>query len=111
MQLALQLWYYLLFPYVRVWWNKIQQAEQPTLEEAIEKLRSEIVITHSKTEQTSLNGFDVLVNQIKGYAQMINNQTDEIKRLQELCKKNNIDFERKKPQNPEPEPKKPDTKK
>ena len=69
--------------------------QQPTLDEAIEKMRTEIIIAHSKSQQSALNGFDVLVNQLKNYHQTAIELRKEIQRLQELCDKNNITYKEK----------------
>ena len=42
---------------------------QPTIVEALEKMRTEIIVTSAKSQQSSLNGFDVVVNQLKNYNQ------------------------------------------
>lgn len=63
-----------------------------TLDDAIDKMRTEIIVIGSKSQQSALNGFDVLVNQLKNYNKVAIDLKKEIQRLQELCEKNNIDY-------------------
>ena len=66
--------------------------QQPTLEEAIDKMRSEIILTFAKSQQSALNGYDVVVNQLKNYNNIAIGLKKEIIRLQEICEKNNIEY-------------------
>lgn len=68
------------------------------LEDAIEKMRSEIILTNAKSQQSALNSFDVMVNQLRNYNKVAIDLKNEITRLQELCDKNKIDYKQKPPQ-------------
>lgn len=76
--------------------------QQPTMEEAIDKLRSEIILTSAKSQQSALNGYDVIVNQLKNYGNAAIGLRKEITRLQELCEKNKIEYKIA-PEIPKPE--------
>ena len=67
-------------------------APQPTLEDALDKMRTEIIVTGAKSQQSALNGYDVLVNQLKNYNQVAVGLKKEVERLQQLCEKNSIDY-------------------
>jgi hypothetical protein len=54
-------------------------------------MRDNVLRTQSQASTTSILAFDNLVEQLKIFAHQINDKTAEIVRLQELCKKNNID--------------------
>ena len=69
--------------------------QQPSLDDAIEKMRSEIILASSKAEQSSLNAFDLLINQLRQYNKVAIDLKKEIERLQTLCEKNNIDYKPK----------------
>ena len=64
---------------------------QPSLEEAINNMRDNILRTQSQSNTASITGFDNLLSQLKIFVQQINDKSQEILRLQTLCKKNNID--------------------
>ncbi len=66
--------------------------QQPTMEDAIDKLRSEIILTFAKAQQRALNGYDVVVNQLKNYNNAAIGLRKEITRLRELCEKNKIEY-------------------
>ena len=76
--------------------------QQPTMEEAIDKLRSEIILTSAKSQQSALNGYDVVVNQLKNYNNAAIGLRKEITRLQEICEKNSIEYKIT-PESPKPE--------
>jgi hypothetical protein len=77
----------------------MQPNQQPSLDEAIDKMRTEIIVGGSKFQQSALNGFDVLVNQLKNYNKIAIDLKKEIIRLEELCVKNKIEY-KKNPQTP-----------
>ncbi len=64
----------------------------PSLEEAVNSMRDNILRTQSQCSTAAITSFDNMVNQLKIFAQQINDKTLEITRLQELCKKNNIEY-------------------
>ena len=64
----------------------------PSLEEAINTMRDSILRTQSQCSTVAISSFDNVVNQLKIFAQQINDKSVEIVRLQELCKKNNIEY-------------------
>jgi len=68
------------------------QNNQPTLDEVINNMRDNILRTQSQSSTASITGYDNLVEQLKIFVNQINAQSTEILRLQELCKKSNIDY-------------------
>lgn len=72
-------------------WINLSEQNQ-TLDQFISRLRNEIVLSHSQTEQFSLGAFDKIVQQIQQLGQLLKTKEDEIKRLQDICNKNKIDF-------------------
>ncbi len=75
-----------------IWRFNMASNQQPTLEDAIDKLRSEIILTFSKAQQSALNSYDIVVNQLKNYNNAAIGLRKEITRLQELCEKNKIEY-------------------
>jgi len=69
-----------------------QNTQQMTLEQAVGTLRNNIVIGHSKSEGISLDSFDKIVGLLQQQGAGIIQKDKEIKRLQELCKENKIDY-------------------
>lgn len=65
---------------------------QLPLEEVINTMRDNVLRTQSQASTTSILAYDNLVEQLKIFARQINDKSLEITRLQELCKKNNIDI-------------------
>jgi len=63
-----------------------------SLEEAINSMRDSILRTQSQCSTAAITSFDNLVNQLKIFAQQINDKSVEIVRLQQLCKTNKIDY-------------------
>jgi len=72
--------------------SSLNQQQPPQLQEVIDQVRDNILRTQSTSNTASITGFDSLVAQLKIFVGQINAQSVEIKRLQELCKKNKIDF-------------------
>lgn len=72
--------------------SSLNQQQQPQLQEVIDQMRDNILRTQSTSNTASITGFDSLVGQLKIFVGQINAQSTELKRLQELCKKNNIDY-------------------
>jgi hypothetical protein len=65
---------------------------QMPLEQAVSNMRDSILRTQSQASTSAITSFDGIVEQLKIFALQINDRNTEIKRLQELCKKSNIDF-------------------
>ncbi len=63
-----------------------------TLEEGINMMRDSILRSQSIANTASITGFDNCVEQLKAFVKAINDKDAEIIRLQELCKKNEIDY-------------------
>ena len=72
--------------------SSLNQQQQPQLQEVIDQMRDNILRTQSTCNTASITGFDNLVAQLKIFVGQINAQSAEIKRLQGLCAKNNIDY-------------------
>ncbi len=64
----------------------------PSLEEAVNTMRDNILRTQSQSNTAAITAFDNMVSQLRIFAQQINDKNVEIKRLQELCKTSNVDF-------------------
>jgi hypothetical protein len=64
----------------------------PSLEEAINSMRDSILRTQSQSSTAAITSFDNMVNQLKIFAQQINDKSVEIVRLQQLCKTNKIEY-------------------
>jgi uncharacterized protein YllA (UPF0747 family) len=65
---------------------------QMPLEQAVNNMRDNILRTQSQASTAAITSFDGIVDQLKVFALQINDRNTEIQRLQELLKKNNIDF-------------------
>lgn len=65
---------------------------QMSLDEIIKKMRDDMIRTQSDSQTTAITAFDSLVSQLRIYGAKLNDNNIEIKRLQELCRKNDIDF-------------------
>lgn len=63
-------------------------------------MRNELVIAQSRSNQLSLDSFDKLVIQIQQFSNALQSKQQEINRLEELCKKNNVDSTIKKVEKP-----------
>lgn len=68
------------------------QPGQLPLEQVVNNMRDNILRSNSQASTASITSFDQLVEQLKIFAAQINDKNVEVLRLQELCKKNNIDF-------------------
>ena len=66
-----------------------------TLEELIANTRNEIVLMHSKSEEVSTRGYDQVVSFLQQQANQLKEMNEELKRLQELCEKNKIEYKNK----------------
>jgi len=66
--------------------------KEQTLEQVINTLRDNILRTQSQSNTAAITGFDNMVEQLKVFVGQINAQSTEIIRIQELCKKNKIDY-------------------
>lgn len=69
-------------------------------------MRDDMIRTQSNANTTAILGFDQLVDQLKIFSQQIVQKNNEVNRLTELCKKNNIEYSLKnevKPQKIQPQ--------
>lgn len=82
--------------------SSLNQQESPLLQDVIDQMRDNILRTQSTSNTAAITSFDNLVTQMKIFVNQINAQSAEIKRLQELCTKNKIDYAI--PAAPEPKP-------
>ncbi len=85
--------------------SSLNQQQQPQLQEVIDQMRDNILRTQSTCNTASITGFDSLVAQLKIFVGQINAQSTEIKRLQGVCTKNNIDYAIPAPAKPADPPK------
>lgn len=72
------------------------------IDQALQNIRVQIITTNVNAQQSALNGFDTLVQQLQIASQQLqsNQQQLQIKdaeifRLQKLCEKNKIDHTKK----------------
>jgi len=72
--------------------SSLTQQEPPLLQDVINQMRDNILRTQSSSNTAAITGFDNLVEQCKVFVNQINAHTAEVKRLQELCTKNKIDW-------------------
>jgi hypothetical protein len=70
----------------------MSSSSTPSLEEAINSMRDNILRTQSQCNTAAITAYDNMVSQLKIFAQQINDKSVEIVRLQEVCKTNSIDF-------------------
>ena len=72
----------------------------PTVEEFLSNLRANVVLTQSNAEHSALTAFDKVVEQLQVFANTINSKNLEIKRLEDLCKTNKIEYTQKEENKP-----------
>ncbi len=72
--------------------SSLTQQEPPLLQDVIDQMRDNILRSQSSANTAAITGFDNLVAQMKIFVNQINAHTAEVKRLQELCTKNKIDY-------------------
>lgn len=72
--------------------SSLTQQQPPLLQDVINTMRDNILRTQSNSNTASITSFDNLVEQCKVFVNQINAHTAEVKRLQELCTKNKIDW-------------------
>ncbi len=84
-------------------WTKISNQNQNlSVEQFLAQKRNELVIFQQKTSEIAVKIVDELSTQIMQIGQMMQTKDVEIKRLQELCEKNKIEY---KPKTPAEQPK------
>ena len=72
--------------------SSLNQQAPPLLQDVIDQMRDNILRTQSSASTTAITSFDNMVAQMKIFVNQINAHTAEVKRLQELCTKNKIDY-------------------
>ncbi len=75
-------------------WIKISN-QNLSVEQFLAQKRNELVIFQQKTSEISIKIVDELSTQIMQIGQMMQTKDVEIKRLQELCEKNKIEYKPK----------------
>ena len=73
----------------------MSEKPQLTLEELIANTRNEIVLIHSRASEVSTRGYDQIVSLLQQQSNQLKEMNDELKRLQELCEKNKIEYKNK----------------
>ena len=74
-------------------WNKISsQTQNLSVEQFLAQKRNELVIFQQKASEISTRTFDELSAQIIQLGQMLQTKETEMKRLEELCEKNKIEY-------------------
>ncbi|MCE2506356.1 MAG: hypothetical protein J4F36_07800 [Nitrosopumilaceae archaeon] len=69
-------------------------ANNPTrmnLDTLLSTLRNEVLLAQAKSQEKSLAAFDMATQHIQQLTGMLQDSDKEVKRLRELCEKNNID--------------------
>ena len=64
----------------------------PTVKELIEQSRINLLSTQANANTTAVNSFDAVATQLIIFVEQSSKRDVEIQRLQELLRKNNIDF-------------------
>lgn len=72
--------------------SSLNQQQPPLLQDVVDRLRDNILRTQSSASTAGITGFDNLVEQMKVFVKQINDQSNEILRLQGICTKNKIDY-------------------
>jgi len=72
--------------------SSLNQQEPPLLQDVIDTMRDNILRSQSTASTAAITSFDNMVAQMKIFVNQINAHTAEVKRLQELCTKNKIDY-------------------
>ncbi len=72
--------------------SSLNQQEPPLLQDVIDQMRDNILRSQSTASTAAITSFDNMVAQMKIFVNQINAHTVEVKRLQELCAKNKIDY-------------------
>jgi len=78
-------------------WNKLS-TQNPSVEQFLAQRRNDLVIFQQKASEISTKTFDELAQQIMQLGQIGQRKDLEIKRLQELCDKNKVEYKPKAPQ-------------
>jgi len=73
----------------------LSETPKLTLEELIANTRNEIVLIHSRASEVSTRGYDQIVSLLQQQSNQLKEMNDELKRLQELCEKNKIEYKNK----------------
>ncbi len=66
------------------------QNPQISIDQAIQNTRKDILEKQADSNVSTITGFDGMVQQFRALAKQFQTQNVELGRLQELCKKNNI---------------------
>lgn len=69
----------------------LNNSPPPLLQDVVNNMRDNILRTQSQASTVAITSFDGIVEQLASFGKQINDKNIEIARLQELCKKNNID--------------------
>lgn len=64
----------------------------PTIKELVEQSRTILLSTQANANTAAVNSYDAVAFQLVQFAELSNTQAIEIQRLQELLRKNNIQF-------------------
>ena len=70
----------------------MNEQKQLTVKELIEKDRIHLLSTQANANTGAINCYDEIATQLMAFVELSNKQAVQIKNLQELCRKNNIDF-------------------
>lgn len=66
--------------------------QPPLLQDVVNNMRDNILRTQSQASTIAITSYDGIVEQLVKFGEQLNDKNVEIVRLQELCKKNNIDY-------------------
>jgi len=70
----------------------MMEQKPPLLQDVVNNMRDNILRTQSQSSTAAITSYDALVEQMGVFVKKSNDQGVEIIRLQELCKKNNINY-------------------
>jgi len=70
----------------------LNNSPPPLLQDVVNNMRDNILRTQSQASTVAITSYDGIVEQLVSFGAQINDKNVEITRLQELCKKNNIDY-------------------
>ncbi len=72
--------------------QQLPPQSQPNIDQAIAQMRDQVSRSQSNAEYSALSSFDKLVEQLRVFANQLNQKNIEINRLEQLCTKNKVDY-------------------
>lgn len=72
--------------------SSLTEQQPPLLQDVVNNMRDNILRSQSQASTVAITSYDGIVEQLAKFGAQLNDNNVEILRLQELCKKNNIDY-------------------